>query len=85
MSWWQHSSKKERCRNSASAQADFNWQMGGQCLTVRSGYLQGATRQEKDHVQMVLAERLEAAEEAGEFTMVVRDFNATCRGDWSGC
>ncbi len=39
--------------------------------------MQGATRQEKDHLEMVLAEWPEAAEEAGEPTMVVGDFNAT--------
>ncbi len=55
----------------------FKWQTGGQHLMVRNGYLQGATRQEKDHLGMVLAEWLEAAEEAGEPTKVVGDFNAT--------
>ncbi len=52
----------------------FKWRMGGQRLTVRNGYMQGATRQEKDHLKMVDAEWLETAEEAGEPTAVVGDF-----------
>ena len=55
----------------------FKWQMGGQRLTVLNGDLQGATRQEKDHLEMVLAEWLETAEESGEPSMIVGDFHAT--------
>ncbi len=73
---WQGVLQKISKRPSGTAH-HFKWQMGGQHLTVRSGFLQGATRQEKDHLEMVLADWLEAAEEAGEPTMVVGDFNAT--------
>ncbi len=37
------------------------WQMGGQSLAIRSANMQGATRQEKDHPESVLAEWFEAA------------------------
>ncbi len=42
----------QRVSNCPSGTAHhFKWQTGGQRLAVRSGYLQGATRQEKDHVE----------------------------------
>ncbi len=55
----------------------FRWQVVGQYMFVRSGYLPRATRREKDHLALVLAEWLDAAEGSSEPTMIVGDFNAT--------
>ncbi len=38
--------------------------------------MRGATREEKGHLEIALAERVEASVEAGEPTMVVGGFNA---------
>ena len=51
--------------------------MGGQLLSISNAYMQGATRQEKDQLESVLAGWLEAAEESGEPCMIVGDFNST--------
>ena len=53
------------------------WKMGGQQMSIRSGYFQGGTQQHRDASDQVLAEWLEAAEVSGEPTLIAGDFNGT--------
>ena len=55
----------------------FKWRLGKRSIDVRNGYYQGGTREEKDLLENVLGEWLEAAELAGEPALVCGDFNAT--------
>ena len=53
----------------------FRWRIGKRHTEVRNGYYQGSTREDKDVVEQVLGNWLEAAELAGEPASVCGDFN----------